>query len=85
VCGAVRGEGRTAKPPENANREPCSAGLHRRIAYTCGAFILILVVWRSSASLASFGDFTLTIPCVGRSTLRTAAQRPVFNRSGLRA
>jgi len=47
---------------ERQETEQCSADLRRGIMYICGAFILILVVWRSSASLASFGDFTLTMP-----------------------
>jgi serine/threonine protein kinase len=42
-----------AEERQERERERCSAGLHRRSAYACGAFIPILVVWRSSASLAS--------------------------------
>jgi hypothetical protein len=69
ACRTVRREDRTVSNRQDAEerqqREQCSAGLHGRSAYTCGAFILILVVWRSSACLASLGDFTLTMPASG--------------------
>ena len=59
--------GRTAKIAEERQErgEQCSAGLRRRSAYTCGALILILVVWRSSAFFGVLGDFILTMPASG--------------------
>ena len=61
--GRARSNRQDAEERQGRESEQCSAGLHRRIACSCGALVLIFVVWRSSASLASFGDFTLPTRC----------------------